>query len=127
MKMEDIILSEISQTIKDKSCVLTCVRIGVFLAISVNKDVTVISDFSPPCELLSPKGTLEGEEYPGSSSLQDCSHAYSEPPGSSGCHTHTHTHTHTKHWPRIAKVHTKGTISVSGLLPLPMHRRVLNS
>ena len=47
-KLEDIILSAISQTIKDKTCVLIHVRIGVFPAISVNKDVTVIHDFSPP-------------------------------------------------------------------------------
>ena len=48
MKLEDIILSAISQTIKDKTCVLIRVRMGVFPAISVNKDVRVISDFSPP-------------------------------------------------------------------------------
>ena len=81
------------------------------------------------CGLLSPKGTLEGGEYPGTNSLQDCSYSYREPRGSSGCETHTHTHTHTKlrTLPRIAKMHMKGTISVSGLLPLPIHGRVLNS
>ena len=34
----------------------------VFPAISVNKDVTVISDVGPPCELLSPRGTQKGEK-----------------------------------------------------------------
>ena len=36
---------------------------GVFPAISVNKDVTIISDFGPPCELLSPSGTQKGEKW----------------------------------------------------------------
>ena len=36
---------------------------GVFPAISVNKGVTIISDFGPPCELLSPSGTQKGEKW----------------------------------------------------------------
>ena len=35
---------------------------GVFPAISVNKDVTIINDFGPTCELLSPRGTQKGEK-----------------------------------------------------------------
>ena len=41
---------------------------------SVNKDVTVISDCSLQSEFLSLKGTQE-EEYLGSSGPQDCSHS----------------------------------------------------
>ena len=50
------------------------VRKGVFPAMSVNKDVTVISDCSLQSEFLSLKGTQE-EEYLGSSGPQDCSHS----------------------------------------------------
>ena len=36
-------------------------RNGVFPAISVNKDVTIISDCCHPHELVSPEGTQEGK------------------------------------------------------------------
>ena len=39
----------------------------MFPAISVNRDVTVISDCSPPSEPVSPEGTQAGEYLPSSS------------------------------------------------------------
>ena len=47
----------------------------IFPAMSVNKDVTVISDCSLQSEFLSLKGTQEREEYLRSRSHQDCSHS----------------------------------------------------
>ena len=38
-------------------------RKEIFPAISVNKDVTVIRDYIPQCDLVSPEGAQEGEEY----------------------------------------------------------------
>ena len=38
-------------------------RNGIFPAMSVNKDATVISNSSSKCEFLSPKGNREGDEY----------------------------------------------------------------
>ena len=51
------------------------VRNGALPAVSVNKDVTVISNRSPPMWLASPKGTQERGEYLWSSSHQDCRHS----------------------------------------------------
>ena len=57
----------------------------MFPAISVNKDVTAISNCSLQCELVSPKGTQKGEESLPSDFHETAATAYSGGfPGSSG-------------------------------------------
>ena len=64
-------------------------RNGIFPAISVNKDVTVISNCSPQCEMAAAnKETQEGEEYLPSSSHQTAVTTYCESQGSSECEKH---------------------------------------
>ena len=63
-------------------------RNGIFPAISVNKDVTVISNCGPQCEMVSPKETQEGEEYLPSSSYQTAVTTYCESQGRSECEKH---------------------------------------
>ena len=64
------------------------VRSGIFPAISVNKDVTVLKDSSGPVWAGEPKGTQEGEEYLRSNSHQITATACGEPQGNSGCENH---------------------------------------
>ena len=67
------------------------VRNGVFPAISVNKDVTVISN----CSWMwapEPKGSQEGEEYLWFNNHQNCSHSLPGDERSSGCKKH-------RYWP----------------------------
>ena len=82
------------------------VRNGVFPAISVNNNLTDISNYSPPTWASEPEETLEGKEYQPSSSHQTAATPYSESWGNSGCEN-------TRYWPQIAEVHIKGMISVS--------------
>ena len=58
-------------------------------------------------ELVSSKGTQEGEEYLPSSSPQTAATPHGEPQGRSGCKKTT------GYWPRIVEVHVKGMTSVS--------------
>ena len=64
-------------------------RDGIFPATSVNKDVTVISNCSPQCEMVAAnKETQEGEEYLLSSSHQTAVTTYCESQGGSECEKH---------------------------------------
>ena len=80
------------------------VRKGLFPAISVNKDVTVISDSSPPPWVPDPKGTQEGEVL--RLLPADCSHSLLRALSNSGCERK-------RYWPQIAETGVKGMISVN--------------
>ena len=72
-------------------------RTGIFPALSVHKDVTVISYASPP-------GNSGRRKIPIFSSHQAATEPYNEPQGSSGCE---------KHKKLAAEMHMKGMISLS--------------
>ena len=88
-------------------------RNGVFLALSVNKDATVINNRCPPCEPRSPKVAKEGKEQLPSCSHQTASTPYGEPQGRSGCENTG---------PRWVR----NDISESRLVHLPICRKALN-
>ena len=88
-------------------CVCMKLRNAIFPAISVNKDVTVISDCSNHEWWAGmPKYTQEGKEYLPFSSHQIAATPCSEAWGNSG-------YGNTGYWPQIAEVHNKGMISVT--------------
>ena len=82
-------------------------RKEIFPAISVNKDVTVIRDYIPQCDLVSPEGAQEGEEYLLSINIghQSATTPYGEPWGTQDVKT--------EYWLQIGDVHIKEMISVS--------------
>ena len=82
-------------------------RNGIFLAISVNKDVTILSFAVLQCELVNPKGTQEGEELPVIFQLQAAATPYGEPQGSSEHEKKNRIP------PRIAEIPMKEMISVN--------------
>ena len=81
-------------------------RKQIFPAISVNKDVTVIRDYIPQCDLVGPEGAQE-EEYLLSINIghQTATTPYGEPWGTQDVKT--------EYWLQIGDVHIKGMISVS--------------
>ena len=85
-------------------------EIGIFPAISVHKDVAVISDFSPATWAWE---TQERQEYLPSSS-QPAATPYSEPWGNSEWGN-------IAYWPQLGEVHIKGMISVSPKLLASSH------
>ena len=85
--------------ISNLSVMCMLVRKGIFPAMSVNKDVTVISDSSPPTWVPNPKGTQEGEVL--RPLPADCSHSLLQAPSNSGWDRE-------RYWPQIAEMGVKG-------------------
>ena len=93
---------------------------GMFPAISINKDITVVTDSSSPVWAPESKGTQEGKEYLWFHCHQTAATPYLEPEGA-------HDMKITGYWSQIAEIHMKGMIWVSWVLHLPMHCKLLNS
>ena len=77
-----------------------------FLPYQWKKDVPVITDCGPQCELVNKKSPQEGEEYLWSSSHQTAATPYSESPGELRMWKH-------RLLAPIAEMHIKGMVSVS--------------
>ena len=96
-------------------------RNGIFPAISVNKDVTVISNYRPPMWAGESWGNTEGKEYLPSSSHQTAATPFGEPHGSSGCEKHRILA------PDSWDAYQRNNFSEPRLLHLPIYRKALNS
>ena len=72
------------------------------------------------CQLVSPKGTQEGEKYLWSTTHQTAATSYNEPQGSSGCGKHNILA------PDRWGTYERNDFSKPRLLHLPIHREVLN-
>ena len=79
---------------------VSCLRNGIFPAESVNKDVTVIRDSSPP---MCAKGHSGRRRIPAITQPSDCSHSL----------RWAQDVKNTRYWPQTAEMHMKGMISVS--------------
>ena len=91
-------------------------------AVSVNKDVTVISDHSPPTWAGEPKGTQEGEEYLPSSSHQTTATPYGESWGRK-----LRKRKHRKLAPYSRGAYQRNDFSEPRLLHLLIFRKAFNS
>ena len=93
----------------------------IFPAVSVNKDVTVISDDGPPMWAGESWGNTEGKECLPSSSHQTAATPSGEPQGSSGCEKHRILA------PDSWDAYQRNNFSELRLLHLPIYRKALNS
>ena len=82
------------------------VRTGIFPAISISKDVPVISGCSPPTWAGELWGNPGRKEHLPSNSRPTAATPYGESWGNVGCES-------TRYWPQIAEERIKGMISVS--------------